>query len=161
VGNGTTREESTMLLRYDPFRELDRLVQAPALRTSAMPMDAYRDGDRFVVHFDIPGANPDSIDVTVEKNALTVKAERSWQPSEGQEELITERPQGTFTRQIMLSESIDPEQISATYDNGVLTVIVPIAEQAKTRKVQVSRGNGASKAIDANSSGRSTATATP
>ena len=143
-----------MLMRYDPFRELDRLLQAPGVRTGAMPMDAYREGDNFIVQFDLPGVDPGSIDVTVEKNALTVKAERSWQPSEGQEVVIAERPQGTFTRQIMLSESIDPEGISATYEHGVLTVTVPVAEQAKPRRVQIAMGDRSPGTIDARSSER-------
>lgn len=137
-----------MLLRYDPLREMDRLLQMPVARPS-MPMDAYRDGDQFVVEFDLPGVDPESIDVTVEKNALTVRAEREWRPSDGQELLVSERPQGKFTRQIMLSESIDPDGINAAYVNGVLTVTVPVADQAKPRRVDVSVGSGSRHALTA------------
>lgn len=139
-----------MLLRYDPFRELDRLLQIPGGRPTGMPMDAYRDGDQFVIEFDLPGVDPGTIDVSVERNALTVRAERNWQPKEGQEVLVAERPQGTFTRQIMLSESIDADRISATYENGVLRVVAPVADTAKPRKVEIAVGQGSRAAIDAN-----------
>jgi HSP20 family protein len=113
-----------------------------------MPMDAYRRGDQFVVHFDLPGVDPNSIDITVEKNVLTVKAERSWQPTEGEQVLVSERPQGSFTRQLFLGEGLDADRIEARYDNGVLTLTVPVAEQAKARKVAVTNG-GQPKAIEA------------
>ena len=144
-----------MLMRFDPFRELDRLTQqafgSNPMRPAVMPMDAYRHGDKFVVHFDLPGVNPDSIDLTVEKNVLTVSAERSWQPADGQEVVASERPQGKFSRQLFLGESLDAEHIEAGYDNGVLTITVPVAEQAKPRKVQISAGNGHAKAIETSS----------
>ena len=135
-----------MLMRSDPFRELDRLAQLffqqspPARGTvlpTAMPMDAYRQGDELVVHFDLPGVDPSSIDLTVEKNVLTVRAERIWEPSEGQEIIVSERPQGTFSRQIFLSEGVDTEHIQASYNQGVLTLRIPIAQQAKPRKVSI------------------------
>ena len=119
-----------MLMRFDPFRELDRLTeQAGANRQlpAVLPMDAYRRGDNFVVHFDLPGADPESIELTVERNVLNVRAERSWARGEGDEVLINERPQGVFTRQLFLGESLDVEAIDASYDNGVLTVTVPVA----------------------------------
>lgn len=139
-----------MLLRYDPFRELDRFLQMPGVRNTSMPMDAYREGDRFVVEFDLPGVDPGSIDVTVEKNALTVRAERKAQQKEGQEVLVAERPQGVFTRQIMLSESIDADRITAGYESGVLTITAPVRESAKPRKVEIGVGNGSKRAIEAN-----------
>ncbi len=131
-----------MLMRFDPFRELDSVTQALTGRTgmtrqTTMPMDAYREGDRFVVHFDLPGVDPSSIDLTVEKNVLTVRAERRWQPSDGQEVLVSERPQGTFTRQLFLGDSLDVDRIQASYSHGVLTLTIPVAEQAKPRKVEI------------------------
>ena len=126
-----------MLLRFDPFRDLDGVTQLVTARPEAMPMDAYREGDQFVVHFDLPRINPASIDLTVEKNVLTVRAERSWQPSEQQEILVAERPQGTFSRQLFLGDSLDAEQIRATYEQGVLTLTIPVAEHEKARKVEI------------------------
>jgi HSP20 family protein len=126
-----------MLLRFDPFRDLDRVTQLVAARPEAMPMDAYRHGNQFVVHFDLPGVDPSSIDLTVEKNVLTVRAERSWQPSDQQEVLVAERPQGSFSRQLFLGDSLDADQIRATYEHGVLTLSIPVAEQDKARKVEI------------------------
>jgi len=143
-----------MLMRFDPFRELDRLAQQTTStgRLPVMAMDAYRHGDSFVVHFDLPGIDPSSIDLTVEKNVLTVSAERRWQPTEGDEVVVAERPQGSFSRQLFLGEGLDPERIEARYDNGVLTVSVPVAERAKPRKVEISSGNGQGTPITAASS---------
>jgi HSP20 family protein len=126
-----------MLLRFDPFRDLDRVTQLVTARPEAMPMDAYREGSQFVVHFDLPGVDPASIDLTVEKNVLTVRAERSWQPSDQQEILVAERPQGSFSRQLFLGDSLDADQIRATYEQGVLTLSIPVAEQEKARKVEI------------------------
>ena len=130
-----------MLMRFDPFRELDRLSQAPwGNSRPVMPMDAYRRNGDFVVHFDLPGVDPASIDLTVEKNVLTVTAERHLARSEGDEITVSERPQGRFSRQLFLGESLDPDRIAANYDQGVLTLHIPIAERAKPRKVEVSSG---------------------
>src|SRR5579884_1934389 len=120
-----------MLMRFDPFRDLDRVAQmltqgTGQAQTAMMPMDAYRDGDRFVIEFDLPGVNPDSIDLTVEKNVLTVRAERSIEPAEGREVVVSERPQGVFIRQLFLGDSLDVDNIQATYDQGVLTLTIPI-----------------------------------
>ena len=144
-----------MLMRFDPFRELDRLTQQVAgntSRTPVMAMDAYREGDRFIVHFDLPGVAGDTIDLTVEKNVLTVSAERRWKPSNGQEILVTERPQGRFSRQLFLGDGLDAERIVASYDQGVLTITVPVAEQAKPRRVEVTTHATTAHAIDAESS---------
>jgi HSP20 family protein len=140
-----------MLMRFDPFRELafrelDRMSQAmtgqgTALQQRTMPIDAYRDGDRFIIRFDLPGVDRDSIELTAEKNVLTVRAERNWTPGEGQEVVVAERPQGTFTRQVFLGESLDVDHITATYDQGVLTLVVPVAEQAKPRRVEIAEGS--------------------
>lgn len=143
-----------MLMRFDPFRELDRLTQPfwgqpwGAARSTVMPMDAYRHDGEFVVHFDLPGVDPDSIDLTVEKNVLTVSAQRSWQPAEGDQVVANERPQGSFSRQLFLGEGLDTDQISARYHNGVLTITVQVAVQARPRKVEIHRG-GDGKAITA------------
>jgi HSP20 family protein len=126
-----------MLLRFDPFRDLDRVTQLVTARPEAMPMDAYREGDQFVVHFDLPGVHLASIDLTVEKNVLTVRAERSWQPSDQQEILVAEQPQGSFSRQLFLGDSLDAGQIRATYEQGVLTLCIPVAEHEKARKVEI------------------------
>jgi len=143
-----------MLMRFDPFRELDRLAQqsAGASRLPVMAMDAYRHGDSFLVHFDLPGVESSSIDMTVEKNVLTVTAERRIQPTEGDEVGVAERPQGTFSRQLFLGEGLDPERIEAHYDNGVLSVSIPVAERAKPRKVDIASGNGKATSISAESS---------
>lgn len=148
-----------MLMRFDPFRELDRLSQQlwrdPGYTTGAAtvvtPMDAFRTGDQFVVHFDLPGVEADAIDLTVEKNVVTVRAERT-PPSEGVEEvLVAERPQGVFTRQLFLGEMLDPGRVSADYANGVLTLTIPVAERAQPRRVQVS-GSGGASSVEAGSS---------
>jgi HSP20 family protein len=136
-----------MLMRFDPFREIDRLTQLWGQggqgRISVMPMDAYRDGERFVVQLDVPGVDPASIEVTVEKNVLTVRAERHAGQAEGQEWLANERPHGSFSRQLFLGEGLDTDHIEASYDLGVLTVAVPVAEAAKPRKVEITAGGGA------------------
>ena len=134
-----------MLMRFDPFRELDRLTQAPwgSGNRPVMPMDAYRRNGDFVVHFDVPGVDPATIDLTVEKNVLTVTAERHFPRQEGDEITVSERPQGRFNRQLFLGESLDPERIAANYDQGVLTLHIPVAERAKPRKVEISAGAAA------------------
>jgi HSP20 family protein len=139
-----------MLMRFDPFRELDRLTQQ-ASRPAVMPMDAYRRGDAFLVHFDLPGVEASSIDLTVEKNVLTVSAERRFQPQDGDEALVAERPHGSFSRQLFLGESLDADHVEAHYENGVLTLTIPVAEKAKPRRVEVS-SSGGGRAIDAESS---------
>ena len=115
-----------------------------------MPLDAYRDDGHLVARFDLPGGDPDSIELTVEKNVLTVRAERPNERVEGQEWLVAERPHGAFSRQLFLGEGLDAEHIEARYEQGVLTVIVPVAEAAKPRKVAIATGGG-QQAIEANS----------
>jgi HSP20 family protein len=129
-----------MLMRTDPFRELDRFTQqvlGTTARPAAMPIDAYRHGEEFVVHFDLPGVAPDSIDLDIERNVLTVKAERRSPAGDDIEMLVAERPSGTFSRQLFLGETLDPDHVAATYDGGVLTLRIPVAEQAKPRKIQI------------------------
>ena len=133
-----------MLMRTDPFRELDRLSaqvfggNGTMARPAAMPMDAWRDGDTFHVEFDLPGVPPDSIDLDVERNVVTVKAERPARASDA-ELLAAERPRGVFSRQLFLGDNLDTEHISASYDAGVLTLQIPVAEQAKPRKIEINR----------------------
>jgi HSP20 family protein len=127
-----------VLLRFDPYREVDRLFdQALGTRTPRMPMDAYRRGDDFFVHLDLPGVDPSSIDLSIEKNMLTVKAVRAWQRSENDQWLVAERPQGTYSRQLFLGDALDTDRIEASYHDGVLTLRIPVAEQAKPRRIEV------------------------
>ncbi|MGW7432463.1 Hsp20/alpha crystallin family protein [Streptomyces sp. NPDC054861] len=137
-----------MLMRTDPFRELDRLTQQLLGATgtwskpSPMPMDAYREGDEYVIALDLPGVSSDAIDVDVERNMLTVKAERRpvTRADDVQMEL-SERPLGVFSRQLMLADTLDTERITADYEAGVLTLRIPIAERAKTRRITVGAGS--------------------
>lgn len=129
-----------MLMRTDPFRELDRLTSqmlgSPS-RPVAMPIDAYRHGDVFVVELDVPGVAPDSIDLTIEKNVLTVKAERSRNQVPDRDQVIGERPHGSFSRQLFLGDTLDVGNLAADCANGVLTIRVPVAERAKPRRIQI------------------------
>ncbi len=130
-----------MLMRFDPFRELDRLTetlaQTAAQAARSFPMDAYRRGDQFIVHFDLPGVSAEDVDITVERNMVTVRADRRFEQQEGDEIVARERPQGTFQRQLMLGDTLDGDSLNAGYDRGVLTLTIPIAERAKPRKVQI------------------------
>lgn len=143
-----------MLMRTDPFREFDRLTQQVLgsagtwSRPAAMPMDAYRDGDEFVVAFDLPGVAPDAIDLDVERNVLTVKAERR-PVGKDVEMQVSERPLGVFSRQLFLGDTLDADRIDAKYDAGVLTLRIPIAERAKPRKIAISAGEDSPRQIDA------------
>lgn len=145
-----------MLLRTtDPFRDLDRLtaqlfsgVAGTTNRPAAMPMDAWREGDRFVVEFDLPGVTPDSIDLDVERNVLTVRAERVARNGDW-EMLAAERARGTFTRQLVLGDNLDLDRIEAAYDAGVLRLVIPVAERAKPRKIEVAGAAPQTTAITA------------
>ncbi|MFF4037667.1 Hsp20/alpha crystallin family protein [Streptomyces sp. NPDC001816] len=139
-----------VLIRTDPFRDLDRLTQqmfGTLARPAAMPMDAYQSGDAFVVHFDLPGVDPDTVDLNVERNVLTVQAERPGPDAKEADLLVAERPHGVFSRQLFLGESLDLEKISASYDAGVLTLHIPVTEKAKPRRIEISRGDGEAKQI--------------
>ena len=143
-----------MLMRTDPFRDLDRLAQqvlGTTARPAAMPIDAYRHGDEFVVEFDLPGVDSGSIDLVVEKNVLTVHAQRHRAALDGVELLVGERPQGTFSRQLFLGEGLDTERIDASYADGVLTLRLPVAEKAKPRRVPINVAEPAQTAINAQS----------
>jgi HSP20 family protein len=127
-------------MRTDPLRDLDRLSQqllGTAARPVAMPMDAYREGDRFIIRFDMPGTDRNSIELTVEQNVLTVRAERPDISANGAEVLVAERPSGTFTRQVFVGDTLDADNLSADYTAGVLTLTIPIRESAKPRKIEV------------------------
>ncbi|KAA2252457.1 Hsp20/alpha crystallin family protein [Solihabitans fulvus] len=146
-----------MLMRTDPFRQLDRLTQqvfnnaaGTWSRPTAMPMDAYRAGDEFVVAFDLPGVDPDAIELDIERNVLTVKAERRPAvPTESVEMQVSERPLGVFSRQLFLGDTLATDRITADYDAGVLTLRIPIAEQAKPRKIEIGSGQDTRKEIKA------------
>jgi HSP20 family protein len=145
------QEVVAMLMRTDPFRDMDRLAQqllGTASRPALMTMDAWREGDEFVVEFDLPGVSPDSVDLDVERNVLTVKAERP--ALNGDRELIAaERPRGVFSRQLILGDNLDTENVDASYSAGVLTVRIPVAEQAKPRKIMINTDEGDRQAINA------------
>ena len=132
-----------MLLRFDPFREFDRLsdeVLGSRQRSTVVPLDAYREGDRFFVRVDLPGVDPASIDLTVEKNVLTLRAERPFTGTDGQEWVLAERAHGTFTRQLFLGDTLDSSAMTARYEHGVLFLEIPVAERAKPHKIEVSIG---------------------
>lgn len=136
-----------MLMRFDPFRDFDRLTQSlwggeTGRRMNGMPIDAYRQGETFYVHLDVPGIDPASVELTVEKNVLTVSAEKGRPWADDVELIVNERPLGTFTRQLFLGETLDADRIQASCDNGVLTITIPVAEKAKARKVEIGQGQG-------------------
>src|SRR5579864_4403678 len=141
-----------MLMRTDPFRDLDRLLSQQVFgtvnRPAAMPMDAYRKGHEFYVRLDLPGVNPDSIELTVEQNVLTVRAERASSVSDDVELIVSERPSGTFSRQLFLGETLDAEHVAADYTAGVLTLTIPVRESAKPRKLAIT-SNDAGRQIAA------------
>ncbi|MET9023054.1 Hsp20/alpha crystallin family protein [Actinopolymorpha sp. NPDC004070] len=148
-----------MLMRTDPFRQLDRLAQqtlgggnSPGTwsRPNPMPMDAYRSGDHFVVAFDLPGTTADAIELDVERNVLTVRAERRPpEVGEGVEMQVCERPLGVFSRQLFLGDTLDTEHLEATYEAGVLTLRIPVAEKAKPRRISISSTDSEKKQINA------------
>jgi HSP20 family protein len=134
------KEWEMMLMRTDPFRELDRLTQqvlGTTARPAAMAMDAWQENGEFVVAFDLPGVAVDSVDLNVERNVLTVRAERKDQTGPDVELIASERPRGVFSRQLILGDTLDTEKVTATYDAGVLTLRLPVAEQAKPRKISI------------------------
>ena len=129
-----------VLMRTDPLRDLDRWAQqvfGTAAGRAVMPMDAWRDGDQFIVEFDLPGVNADSLDLDVERNMLTVRAERPGL-DQNREMLSAERPRGLFSRQLFLGENLDTDKIAANYHDGVLRLTIPVAEKAKPRRIEIS-----------------------
>jgi HSP20 family protein len=143
-----------MLVRTDPFRELDRLSQqvfgtlGTVARPSGMPIDAWREGEEFVAEFDLPGVDPATVDLDVERNVLTVRAERPALKSD-REVLVAERPRGVFSRQLILGDNLDTEKITASYHAGVLTLRIPVAEKAKPRKIAIETSSDDRRAINA------------
>lgn len=132
-----------MLMRTDPFRDFDRLAQqvlGTTARPAVMPMDAWREGDRFIVEFDLPGVDEESLDLDVERNVLTVHAQRPDLDPD-QEMVSAERPRGVFSRQLFLGENLDTQQIEASYQGGVLRLIIPVAEKAKPRRIEITSNN--------------------
>ncbi|WP_245694557.1 Hsp20/alpha crystallin family protein [Actinopolyspora mzabensis] len=130
-------------MRFDPFRDMDRLAEqlAAASRSPrAMPLEAYRHGDQFMIHLDLPGVDPADVELTVERNVLSISAKRGTARRESDELLVDERPQGTFSRQLFLGENLDLGKLTANYEGGVLTLTVPVAEESKPRQVPIASG---------------------
>jgi HSP20 family protein len=138
------------VIRFDPFQEFDRLTRqmlGGGRGPRSMPMEAYRRGDQFYVHLDLPGVNPDDIQLTVERNVVAVRAERRpfWQ--QGDDVLVDETPQGSFSRQLFLGDNLDAGHLEASYDQGILTLTIPVAEQAKPRRVEISAKPGGAQQV--------------
>ena len=137
-----------MLLQHDPFRELDRLTQqvfGTAARPTGMPLDAWREGDEFVVELDLPGIDPGRMDIDVERNVLTIRAERMSNVPDAANAVATERPWGVFSRQLVLGDALDTDKVNADYTAGVLRLRIPVAERAKPKKISISSSDKSSK----------------
>jgi HSP20 family protein len=142
-----------MLMRFEPFREFDRVSEElmNEHRARQIPVDAYRRGNEFKVHLDLPGVDPGAVELTVDKDVLTVRATRRWIRAEDDQIQVTERTQGEFQRQLFLGEGLDREHIAATYEDGVLTITIPVVEQVKPRKVEITHGGNVAQAVEATS----------
>lgn len=140
-----------MLMRFEAFRESERITEEllSGLRARQIPVDAYRRGDEFKVQLDMPGVDPGSIELTVEKDVLTVGATRTRTQAEGDQNYVAERAHGEFGRQLFLGESLDRDSVTATYEDGVLTITIPVAEQAKPRKVEIAHAGEVVRAVEA------------
>jgi HSP20 family protein len=141
-----------MLMRTDPFRELDRLTQqvlGTTARPAAMPMDAWQEREEFVVAFDLPGVDVESVDIDVERNVLTVRAERKNPTGENTELIAAERPRGVFSRQLILGDALNADAVKASYDAGVLTLRIPMAEKAKPRRIEIETNKDQRQEINA------------
>lgn len=139
-----------MLLRTEPFHELDRWAQqmlGTATRPAGMPMDAWREADSFVVELDLPGVDPSTVELDVERNVLTVRAERATRTGENVNMLVAERPRGVFSRQLILGDALDTDRVEADYRAGVLRLTIPVAERAKPRKIEIASDAADRKAI--------------
>lgn len=135
-----------MLLQHDPFRDLDRLTQqifGTVTKPTSMPLDAWREGDDFVVELDLPGIDTEKLDIDVERNVLTIRAERLSHVPDAANAVAAERSWGVFSRQLVLGDSLDTEKVDADYTAGVLRLRIPIAEKAKPRKIAISSGDTA------------------
>jgi HSP20 family protein len=140
-------------MRFDPFRELDRLSEqlVSAHPTRAMPMEAFRRGDTFFVVLDLPGADPDEAQVTVEGNVVSIRASRNPARQDGDDLIVDERPHGEFRRQLFLGDNLDGGKLAANFDRGVLTLTIPVAERSKPRRVQIADSNPSARTVDATS----------
>jgi HSP20 family protein len=139
------------MLRFDPFRDLDRMSEQLNRSTRSMlAMDAVRGDDEVMIYVDVPGATTDDIDVSIERNELTVSVERVW-AGDDKEVIARERPQGVFTRRFMLSDALDLDRLRAKTENGVLTLSIPVGEKSKPRRIDVDDGSRA-EAIETTSS---------
>jgi HSP20 family protein len=151
--------EVIAVLRFDPFHDIDTVARqllgeaaGTARAPRFMPMDLFKAGDHYVLNADLPGVDPGSIDVSVDNGTLTLRAQRSTPSDEGVQWIASERFAGTFMRQLSLGDNVDADQISATYNNGVLSLTIPIAEKAKPRRVEISGSSQQPKTIEAGSS---------
>jgi HSP20 family protein len=146
-------EVTNMMMQTDPFRDLDTLFDRVSGRFASsggiMPMDAFRRGNDVWVHIDLPGVKAESLDITVERNLLTITADRNWQRQDGDQAYFAERYKGSFRRQIQLGDGLDLAHLEADLHDGVLTVRIPVAETAKPRKVQVGAAKQTPEAIEA------------
>ncbi|WP_107660031.1 Hsp20/alpha crystallin family protein [Nocardia suismassiliense] len=147
------------MLRFDPFHDMDTVARQLLGETAGssraprfMPMDLFKAGDHYVLHADLPGVDPGSVDVSVDNGTLTLRAQRSAPSEEGVQWIASERFAGNFMRQISLGDNVDADKISAAYNNGVLSVTIPIAERAKPRRIEVASGSSQQKTIEAGSS---------
>lgn len=131
------------MLRFDPLREFDRLTRETRERTTpaVMAFDAVRDDDSVTLYFDVPGISADDLEVSVERNELTISATRVWKDDD-KETLVTERPQGSFTRRVMVSDALDTDRLEANLSGGVLELTIPVSEKSKPRKIDVTTGSG-------------------
>ena len=132
-------------LRFDPFRELDRMaseMMGAARAPRLMPMDAYRHGENYVLRFDLPGIDSERMEIVAENSTLTIRAERRSDAPDGAEFVVAERPSGAYSRQIMLGDGLDVDAVTAEYRDGVLVVTIPVAEQAKPRRIEIGRDGG-------------------
>jgi HSP20 family protein len=138
-----------MLMRFEPYRDFDRITEEllSERRVRQVPVDAYRRGNEFKVDLDLPGADPGSIDLTVEKDVLTVRATRTWLRTEDEQVQVAERVHGEFTRQLFLGESLDRDNLTAIYHDGVLTITIPVVEQAKPHKVEITHIGSVAEAV--------------
>jgi HSP20 family protein len=139
-----------MLMRFEPYQPLDRITEQllSERRTWQIPVDAYRRGNEFKVLFDLPGTDPGSVELTVEKDVLAVRAKRTWIQAEDDQIQMAERSQGDFSRQLFLGEGLDREKITPSYENGVLTVTIPVIEQAKPRKVEIAHATEVAQVVE-------------
>ena len=139
------------VMRWDPFRQFDRITEQLTRTPRTMPMEAFRRGEELFVNLDLPGVSPEDVELTVERNVLSVKAERRSLWQEGDDVIIDETPQGTFSRQLYLGENLDTERLEASYDRGMLTMRIPVSEKAKPRRVTISGGESEPQQVDATS----------